>query len=134
MNIQWYSYCNYQTEQGFWDRFTRNVISLISSLFMVVFDRGAFVSCYQVSIKYTVINLFKANILFAYPVKTSKRFSDVFRGYRNETLTWKGSSYFIQLFSLFTQSNGLTKKAVSFLSVLIIFWSMLPLGFVLAEF
>ena len=64
------------------------------------------------------------------PLKTSENF----RGVWNGTLAWKGSSYSIQLFSLFNQSNGLTKKAVSFLSVLIIFWSMLPLGFVLAEF
>ena len=33
-------------------------------------------------------NLFQANALFLYPLKTSEnqRFSDVFRGYRNRTL------------------------------------------------
>ena len=38
---------------------------------------------------YSTLNPFQTNILFLYPQKTSEnqRFSNVFRGYRKETLT-----------------------------------------------
>ena len=38
------------------------------------------------------INPFQASISFLYPLKTSEnhRFSDIFRGHRNGTLTWNG--------------------------------------------
>ena len=60
------------------------------------FFHDAFVSCLhthlrvKILFKWKVINPWEGNISFLYPLKISEnqRFSDVFRGYRKEHLTW----------------------------------------------
>ena len=58
-----------------------------------------------------LIKPFNANVSFLYPLKTSEnqRLPDVFRGYRNETLAWKGL-----MFSIFLISVGVTSYILAF--------------------
>ena len=56
------------------------------------------------NMKHVNVNPFHANILFPYLLKTSEiqRFSDIFREYRNGTLTWKGLMPNIALYVTYT--------------------------------
>ena len=52
-------------------------------------------------------NSFHVNVPFLYPLKTpeNRRFSDIFRGYRNETLAWKRLLQFTPLLSLYNHKK-----------------------------